>query len=138
MEDDVVGLNEVVVTALGISREKKSLGYSVQDMKGEELAKAKETNIVNSLSGKISGVQMTNSSGAVGSSSRIVIRGASSLGGNNQPLFIVDGIPISNADFACRRRIRRWWCKNTIKLMVRTGVMEQPISTRMMWKASLY
>jgi len=100
MEDDVVGLNEVVVTALGISREKKSLGYAVQDMKGEELAKAKETNIVNSLSGKISGVQITNSSGAVGSSSRIVIRGASSLGGNNQPLFVVDGIPISNTDFA--------------------------------------
>jgi TonB-linked SusC/RagA family outer membrane protein len=100
MEDDVVGLNEVVVTALGISREKKSLGYSVQDMKGEELAKAKETNIVNSLSGKISGVQITNSSGAVGSSSRVIIRGVGSLGGNNQPLFIVDGVPISNTDFA--------------------------------------
>jgi TonB-linked SusC/RagA family outer membrane protein len=100
MEDDVVGLNEVVVTALGISREKKSLGYSVQDMKGEELAKAKETNIVNSLSGKISGVQVTNSSGAVGSSSRIVIRGVNVLNGNNQPLFVVDGVPISNNDFA--------------------------------------
>lgn len=100
LEDDVVGLNEVVVTALGISREKKSLGYSVQDMKGEELAKAKETNIVNSLSGKIAGVQITNSSGAVGSSSRVVIRGAGSLSDNNQPLFIVDGIPISNTDFA--------------------------------------
>jgi TonB-linked SusC/RagA family outer membrane protein len=100
LEDDVVGLDEVVVTALGISRQKKSLGYAVQDMKGEELAKAKETNIVNSLSGKISGVQITNTSGAVGSSSRIIIRGASSLGGNNQPLFIVDGIPLSNNDFA--------------------------------------
>ncbi len=100
LEDDVVGLEEVVVTALGISREKKSLGYSVQDLKGEELAKAKETNIVNSLSGKISGVQITNSSGAVGSSSRIVIRGVTSLTGNNQPLFVVDGIPISNNDFA--------------------------------------
>ncbi|MCK9399699.1 MAG: SusC/RagA family TonB-linked outer membrane protein [Bacteroidales bacterium] len=100
LEDDVVGLNEVVVTALGISREKKSIGYAVQDMKGEELAKAKETNIVNSLSGKIAGVQITNSSGAVGSSSRIVIRGAGSLGGNNQPLFVVDGIPINNDDFA--------------------------------------
>lgn len=100
MEDDVVGLEEVVVTALGISREKKSLGYAVQDLKGEELAKAKETNIVNSLSGKISGVQVTNSSGAVGASSRIIIRGATSLTGDNQPLFIVDGIPISNTDFA--------------------------------------
>ncbi len=100
MEEDVVGLEEVVVTALGISREKKSLGYAVQDLKGDELAKAKETNIVNSLSGKISGVQITNSSGAVGSSSRIVIRGVTSLTGNNQPLFVVDGIPISNTDFA--------------------------------------
>jgi TonB-linked SusC/RagA family outer membrane protein len=100
MEDDVVGLEEVVVTALGITREKKSLGYAVQDLKGDELAKAKETNIVNSLNGKISGVQVTNSSGAVGSSSRIIIRGATSLTGDNQPLFVVDGIPISNSDFA--------------------------------------
>jgi TonB-linked SusC/RagA family outer membrane protein len=100
LEEDVVGLEEVVVTALGISREKKSLGYAVQDLKGDELAKAKETNIVNSLSGKISGVQVTNSSGAVGASSRIIIRGATSLTGENQPLFVVDGIPISNADFA--------------------------------------
>jgi TonB-linked SusC/RagA family outer membrane protein len=100
LEDDVVGLEEVVVTALGISREKKSLGYSVQDLKGDDLAKAKETNIVNSLNGKISGVQITNSSGAVGSSSRIIIRGATSLTGDNQPLFVVDGVPISNGDFS--------------------------------------
>lgn len=90
----------VVVTALGISREKKSLGYSVQDVKGEDISKAKETNIINSLSGKVSGVQITNSSGAVGSSSRIVIRGANSLKSNSQPLFIVDGIPISNSEFS--------------------------------------
>jgi len=90
----------VVVTALGISREKKSLGYSVQDVKGDEIAKAKETNIINSLTGKVSGVQITNASGAVGSSSRIVIRGASSLKTNSQPLFIVDGIPISNSEFS--------------------------------------
>ncbi len=99
LENDVVGLNEVVVTALGISREKKSIGYAVQDLKGEELAKAKEPNIVNSLTGKIAGVQVTNTSGAVGASSRVIIRGVGSLGGNNQPLFVVDGIPISNTDF---------------------------------------
>jgi len=91
-----IGLDEVVVTALGISREKKALGYAVQDVKGDELAKAKETNIVNSLTGKVAGVQITNSSGAVGSSSRVIIRGNSSFG-NNQPLWIVDGVPISNA-----------------------------------------
>ncbi len=99
METDVVGLEEVVVTALGISREKKSLGYSVQDVKGDEIAKARESNIVNSLSGKIAGVQITSSSGAVGASSRIVIRGVTSLSGNNQPLFVVDGIPINNGNF---------------------------------------
>jgi len=99
LKSENISVNEVVVTALGVSREKKSLGYAVQDVKGDELTKAKETNIINSLSGKVSGVQITNSSGAVGASSRIVIRGASSLGGNNQPLFIVDGVAISNSEF---------------------------------------
>jgi len=97
MEEDLLGLEEVVVTGLGVSREKKALGYSVQDVKGEELAKAREQNIVNSLQGKVAGVQITNSSGAVGSSSRVLIRGNNSLTGNNQPLFVVDGVPISNS-----------------------------------------
>jgi TonB-linked SusC/RagA family outer membrane protein len=98
MEQDVQQLSEVVVTALGTQAERKSLGYSVQDVKGDELMKARETNVVNSLSGKIAGVQITNSSGAVGASSRIVIRGSNSFG-NNQPLFVVDGVPISNEGF---------------------------------------
>ena len=100
LESDLIGLNEVVVTALGIAKEKKALGYSVQDVKGEELTKAKETNVVNSLQGRVSGAQITSASGAVGASSRIVIRGVSSLSGNNQPLFVVDGIPIANTNFA--------------------------------------
>jgi len=99
MESDILGLEEVVVTALGISREKKALGYSVQDVNGEEISKAKETNIINSLQGRVSGAIITSTSGAVGASSRIVIRGVSSLSGNNQPLFVVDGIPIDNANF---------------------------------------
>ena len=99
LEIDVLGLEEVVVTALGITREKKALGYSVQDIKGDDIVKAKETNIINSLQGRISGAQITSTSGAVGASSRIVIRGVSSLGGNNQPLFVVDGIPIDNQSF---------------------------------------
>ncbi|MCE5347184.1 MAG: SusC/RagA family TonB-linked outer membrane protein [Bacteroidales bacterium] len=99
MASDLVGLNEVVVTALGIAKDKKALGYSVQDVKGDEITKAKETNVINSLQGRISGAQITSSSGAVGASSRIVIRGVSSLSGNNQPLFVVDGIPIDNAYF---------------------------------------
>jgi len=99
MASENISVDEVVVTALGVSRSKKALGFAVQDVKGEELTKAKENNIINSLSGKVSGVQITNSSGAVGASSRIVIRGASSLGGSNQPLFIVDGVAISNSEF---------------------------------------
>jgi len=94
-----VGIDEVVITAMGISREKKSLGYSVQDIGGDELSKNKEANIVNSLSGQISGIQVTSSSGAVGASSRIVIRGATSITGNNEPLFVVDGVPINNTNY---------------------------------------
>jgi hypothetical protein len=99
LESDITKMNEVVVTALGISKEKRSIGYSSQEVNGNDLIQAKEANIINSLSGKVSGIQITNSSGAVGASSRIVIRGASSLGGNNQPLFIVDGVAISNSEF---------------------------------------
>lgn len=96
MTEDEAALDEVVVTALGISREKKALGYAVQELKGDDLNEARESNFLNSLSGKIAGVNIT-SSGAVGSSSRVVIRGESSLNfGNNEPLYIVDGIPVGN------------------------------------------
>lgn len=88
-------LEGVVVTALGLERDKRSIGTSVQNLKGEEISQARETNIVNSLAGKVSGVTITNS-GSQGGSSRLVIRGANSIAGNNQPLFIVDGIPVSN------------------------------------------
>ena len=96
MEPEITAIEGVVVTALGITREKKALGYSVQDLGGEEISKAPENNIVNSLSGKVSGVQITNSSGGVGSSSRIVIRGNNSFT-QNEPLFVVDGVPILNS-----------------------------------------
>lgn len=99
MSSDELFLDEVVVTALGISRDKKALGYSVQDVKGEDLEKARDGNVVNTLSGKIAGVQITSSSGNVGSSSRIVIRGNASIGGNNQPLFVVNGVPIDNGTY---------------------------------------
>ncbi len=92
---DVNQLNEVVVTALGVSREKKSLGYAVQEIKGEEVSTVKQQNFVNSLSGKISGVQIRQNN-SFGGSSNILIRGNNSLAGNNQPLFVVDGVPISN------------------------------------------
>lgn len=99
MSGDELYLQEVVVTALGISRDKKALGYSVQDVKGGELTKARDGNVVNTLSGKIAGVQITSSSGNVGSSARVVIRGNASISGNNQPLFVVNGIPIDNGTY---------------------------------------
>ena len=95
LSSDNISVDEVVVTALGITREKKALGYASQDVSGEKLTRAKDQNIVNSLSGKIAGVQITSATGAVGGSSRITIRGNSSFG-NNEPLFIVDGVPVSN------------------------------------------
>jgi len=89
-------LGEVVVTALGISKEKKSLGYSVQEVKSEQLNTTQTPNLVNDLSGKIAGVRVTNSQGDMGSS-RIIIRGETSISGNNQPLFIVDGVAVDNS-----------------------------------------
>ncbi len=98
MESETLGLSEVVVTALGISREKKALGYAVQDLGSDKIEKVKVSNIVNALQGKLSGVQITNSDGGVASGVRILIRGVNSLSasGNNQPLFVVDGVPINN------------------------------------------
>jgi TonB-linked SusC/RagA family outer membrane protein len=90
-----VALEGVVVTALGQEQQKRAIGTAVQEVQGEQLTQARETNIVNALSGKVSGVQITNA-GPQGGSSRIVIRGANSITGNNQPLFIIDGIPIDN------------------------------------------
>ncbi|WP_035647412.1 SusC/RagA family TonB-linked outer membrane protein [Flavobacterium sp. ASV13] len=89
-------LSEVVVTALGITKEKKSLGYTTQALKGKDLASTKETNFLNSLTGKLAGVRITNSQGDMGSS-RIIIRGETSIAGNNQPLFVVDGVPVDNS-----------------------------------------
>lgn len=91
-------LDEVVVTALGITREKKSLGYSIQEVEGDDLNKASESNVVNALAGKVAGVQIQGT-GNIGGSSRILLRGASSLSGNNQPLFVVDGVPVDNSNF---------------------------------------
>jgi len=97
LESDLVGLNEVVVTALGIKRESKALGYSVQSVSVDQIANSNNANIINSLSGKVAGVNVTPSSGAAGASTFIEIRGSTSLTGNNQPLFVVDGIPIQTS-----------------------------------------
>jgi TonB-linked SusC/RagA family outer membrane protein len=89
-------LQEVVVTSLGISRDKRSLGYATQNLKGDELANKGEVNIANALQGKVAGVNITSASGGAGASVNINIRGISSFTGSNQPLFVIDGIPISN------------------------------------------
>ena len=97
LSSDAQQLSEVVVTALGIEKEKRDLGYSVQELKGDVFTQAREINIVNALSGKIAGVQVVGNPSGVGSSARVTIRGERSLDiNNNQPLFIVDGVPISN------------------------------------------
>jgi len=96
MESDVKGLEEVVVTALGVSREKKAVGYSVQDVKNEVIKRAGNTDLAGAIQGKISGVEIKPSSGMPGASSQIVIRGARSFTGNNTPLYVVDGMPIAS------------------------------------------
>lgn len=96
-----ISLDEVVVTALGISREKKALGYSVTEVNGDELTTARGglSNPITALQGKVSGLQIASSNGNIGGSSKILIRGNSSISGNNQPLFIIDGVPIEGTDY---------------------------------------
>lgn len=92
-------LNEVVVTALGIKQEKRALGYAVQEVKGSELAETQRDNFMNALNGRVAGAMITPTSGNPGASTSIMLRGISSIGGNNQPLFVVDGLPIDNRTF---------------------------------------
>ena len=94
--EDAQKLDEVVVTALGMKRDKKALGYAMQELKGDELLSSREPNLANSLSGKVSGLQIVRSSNGVGGSSKIVLRGNNSLTGSNQPLIVVDGTPMDN------------------------------------------
>ena len=96
LKENAGSLNEVVVTALGIRKEKKALGYAVSEVKGEELTQARSTNIANTLVGKVAGLNITSTATGPGGSTRITIRGNASIGGNNQPLIVVDGIPFNN------------------------------------------
>ena len=96
LSPDTQNLQEVVVTALGIKRQKKELGYAVQDVKGEQLNKVITTNVATALSGRVAGVDVSIPATGVGGSTRVIIRGISSIGESNQPLYIVDGVPIDN------------------------------------------
>ena len=96
LRSDAKKLNEVVVTALGQTTKQRSLGTSQQSVKGAEIANSQRENFLNALQGRVAGVEVTSSSGVPGASSSITIRGVSSISGSNQPLFIVDGLPIDN------------------------------------------
>ena len=92
-------LGEVVVTALNIKQDKRALGYNVQTVAGEDLASTQRDNFMDALQGRVAGLMTVPSSGGIGSSSLVILRGVSSIGGNNQPLIVVDGLPIDNTTF---------------------------------------
>jgi len=96
---DAVALGEVVVTAFGVEREKKSLGYAMTSVSGAEVSEVKETNVINSLAGKVAGVVVSPGTFGPGSSTRVILRGNNSLTGNNQPLYVIDGIPMNDSGF---------------------------------------
>ena len=99
LSEDKTLLSEVVVTALGIKRERKALGYALSEVKGEDLQKAKETNVVNSLSGKVAGLVVQNTAGGAAGSTRVMLRGNTEMTGDNQPLYVIDGVPLDNTNF---------------------------------------
>lgn len=99
LEEDNKMLGEVVVTALGIKRERKALGYGVAEVQGEALTKAKETNVINSMAGRVPGLVVTQTAGGASGSSRVILRGSTEMTGNNQPLYVIDGVPLDNTNF---------------------------------------
>ncbi|MFC0318253.1 MULTISPECIES: SusC/RagA family TonB-linked outer membrane protein [Olivibacter] len=96
LNEDNNELNEVVVTALGVRKERKALGYAVTEVKGEEITTARENNFVNSLAGKVAGLDIGATSGGVGAASNVIIRGVSSIGQGNQPLYVINGVPMES------------------------------------------
>ena len=99
MAEDTEVLSEVVVTAMGIKRDRKALGYEVGEVKGEDLTKAKETNVANSLAGRVAGLVVQGTAGGASGSTRVMLRGTTEITGNNQPLYVIDGVPMDNTNF---------------------------------------
>ena len=97
LREDIHQIDEVVVTALGITKKEKSLTYSTQVVNGDELVRAKDPNMINALAGKTAGVQINKSSSGLGGSSKVIIRGNRSVGGSNQPLYVIDGVPFGSS-----------------------------------------
>lgn len=100
LEEDSKVLGDVVVTALGIKRDRKALGYGLSEVKGEELTKAKETNVINSLAGKVAGLVVQQTAGGASGSTKVQLRGTTEMTGSNQPLYVIDGVPLDNTNFA--------------------------------------
>ena len=99
MHEDTEVLSEVVVTARGIKRDRKALGYEVGEVKGEDLTKAKETNVASSLAGRVAGLVVQGTAGGPAGSTRVMLRGTTEMTGNNQPLYVIDGVPMDNTNF---------------------------------------
>ena len=99
LEEDNEMLDEVEVTALGIKRERKALGYGVDEVKGEALTKAKETNVINSMAGRVPGLVVSQTAGGPSGSTRVILRGSTEMTGNNQPLYVIDGVPLDNTNY---------------------------------------
>ena len=99
MAENTEVLSEVVVTAMGIKRDRKALGYEVGEVKGEELVKAKEVNVANSLAGRVAGLVVQGTAGGASGSTRVMLRGTTEMTGNNQPLYVIDGVPMDNTNF---------------------------------------
>lgn len=99
MEQDSQVLSEVVVTALGIKRDRKALGYGLDEVSGASFEKAKETNVINSMAGRVAGLVVSQTAGGPSGSTRVILRGNTEMTGNNQPLYVVDGVPLDNTNF---------------------------------------
>lgn len=99
LEEDVLLLDDVVVTALGIRRDRKALGYGLEEVQGEAFTKARETNVINSMAGRVAGLVVSQTAGGPSGSTRVLLRGNTEITGNNQPLYVVDGVPLDNTNY---------------------------------------
>lgn len=99
LQEEKKTLNEVVVTALGIKRDRKALGYDLEEVKGDAFTKAKETNVINSMAGRVAGLVVSQTAGGPSGSTRVLLRGNTEMTGNNQPLYVIDGVPLDNTNF---------------------------------------